>query len=81
MNMLLNGFTTLKRSPVFTRKSLAETGHQMLDNYTLGLGSDGRYCVHIERLEANGASSEAYLYLGTDLDAANWAYGRYAEGK
>lgn len=71
---LTQGHTTLKREAV------AYTSVGMLDVYRLLLSHDSTYRVHIERRERNGAIGEAYLYQGSDLDAANRVFNRYSQG-
>ena len=70
--MLTQGHSVIKSSELI--QCLGFT-----DRYRLLLSHGGEFRVHIERREAYGAVSEAYLYEGVDLDAANRVFDRYSK--
>ena len=67
MTSLIDGYTTLKCSPVIQSGTT-------LRQYRLCLTGKTSYVVHCESREPNGASGEQFLHEGYNLDKANDAY-------
>ena len=72
MTQLIDSHAVLKSSPII--------GDAMLFRYRLTCNSSCDYAVHAEYRELGGASGEAFLYQGNDLNRANAIYNKLVKG-